>query len=266
MRHGTTCWVAVAALVFSSLLAAQDVATSSTISPTPTTGSAPATAVPSATPPNSAPAPSAAVLAQVPPAVTRLLTVVGTDWGANRATMTAWTRTGQGGWHLEKTFAARLGARGLAPAAVRRQNTLTTPSGSFTLGRAFGTGPKPGGTRLSYRRVISTDWWVYDPRDASTYNRWVTGRARTAKWRKSWAEHLVRYGQQYRYALVIDYNFALSPGTPRLTGGGGIFLHVNGTGSTAGCVSVSAAAMRWILRWLEPSAGQIVIGTAANLA
>lgn len=258
MKRGA--WrAAIVVLLFSTALPAQARA----IIPAPAPTSTAVAAIPT---PATAPAPSTAVLAQVPVGVTRLITVVAPGERANRATLTAWTRTPEGRWRADKVVPGRLGARGLAPAAERIQGTLTTPSGSFALGRAFGNARKPAGTSLAYHRVRNADWWVYDPRDASSYNRWVTGRPRNAKWRTSWAEHLVRYRTQYQYALVIDYNFALSPGVPRRTGGGGIFLHVNGSGSTAGCVSVSAASMRWILRWLEPAGGQIVIGTAAALS
>jgi len=35
--------------------------------------------------------------------------------------------------------------------------------------------------------------------------------------------------------------------------GSAIFLHVNGRGSTAGCISLSRADMLTILRWLDPA-------------
>jgi L,D-peptidoglycan transpeptidase YkuD (ErfK/YbiS/YcfS/YnhG family) len=35
--------------------------------------------------------------------------------------------------------------------------------------------------------------------------------------------------------------------------GSAIFLHVNGSGSTAGCVSVSRAEMIRVLTWLDPA-------------
>ncbi len=44
--------------------------------------------------------------------------------------------------------------------------------------------------------------------------------------------------------------------------GAGIFLHVDGAGATAGCVSVPEDAMRRILRWVVPGAApHIAIGT-----
>ena len=53
----------------------------------------------------------------------------------------------------------------------------------------------------------------------------------------------------YQYAVVIDFNR-----WPAVRyRGAGIFLHVNGTGATAGCVSVPLTTMVSILRWLDPA-------------
>lgn len=47
--------------------------------------------------------------------------------------------------------------------------------------------------------------------------------------------------------------------------GAGIFLHVNGRGATAGCVSVPADAMDRILAWADPARDpHIAIGTASG--
>ena len=64
------------------------------------------------------------------------------------------------------------------------------------------------------------------------------------------SEHLITHTVPYQYAVVINYNMA-----PAVRyRGAGIFLHVNGAGSTAGCVSVPLATMVAILRWLNPAA------------
>ena len=72
-------------------------------------------------------------------------------------------------------------------------------------------------------------------------------RVQHAKWRPEWAERLKSYRSQYRYAVVLDYNLPsgiswrngerVATDTADTTQGGGIFLHVNGSGATAGCVS-----------------------------
>jgi hypothetical protein len=72
-------------------------------------------------------------------------------------------------------------------------------------------------------------------------------------WRSGQAERLASYPIQYAYAVVIDFNrpapatvvWAPRPGEyvtsrPSVVGrGSAIFLHVDGAGSTAGCVSVT---------------------------
>ncbi|MFD4627597.1 L,D-transpeptidase family protein [Streptomyces sp. NPDC058475] len=71
------------------------------------------------------------------------------------------------------------------------------------------------------------------------------------------SEHLVDHSTQYAKALVIDFNRC--PATPRR--GAGIFLHVNGQGATAGCVSVPRATMDRIMAWIRPGAHpRIAIG------
>ncbi len=53
------------------------------------------------------------------------------------------------------------------------------------------------------------------------------------------SERLADYPRQYEYAINTGFNY----GQVRYRGAG-IFLHVNGRGATAGCIS----APRWFLR------------------
>lgn len=214
----------------------------------------------SAAPAIAAGTPDNSVVSDVPAATTQVVEVTATSWRTSRARLRVWQRDSGGGWGRVLAARARLGANGLVPAAKRRQNTGTTPAGTFAFTHAFGIGPAPLGTQVAYRRVTARDYWVYDPLHPATYNRWVAGRASGAPWRLSEAEHLIRYRLEYRYALIIDYNHASGTQPPDTSAGGGIFLHVNGDGPTAGCVSVPKAKMARILTWLEPSSqARIVI-------
>jgi L,D-peptidoglycan transpeptidase YkuD (ErfK/YbiS/YcfS/YnhG family) len=106
--------------------------------------------------------------------------------------------------------------------------------------------------------VRERSWWCQD-NDSRVYNRWSEPRAKDCRAAES--EHLIAYEKQYAYAMVIGFNYA----KPVRGRGAGIFLHVNGSGATAGCVSVSADAMRRILKWADP--GQephIAIGTTGG--
>ncbi len=134
----------------------------------------------------------------------------------------------------------RVGYGGVTPAATRRQDTGTTPSGVFTVRDAFGIKANPS-TELAWRDVGPDSYWVLD-NQSRYYNQWREGRL--GGFDKGDSERLISYPGQYDYAAVIDYNRS-----PAVNGkGGAIFLHVHGRGATAGCVSITEANMRMFLR------------------
>jgi L,D-peptidoglycan transpeptidase YkuD (ErfK/YbiS/YcfS/YnhG family) len=200
----------------------------------------------------------------------QVVVVTGRSWSSSHAVLRRYQRTADGRWRrVGDGVAARVGRRGFVLAEQRRQSTGTSPAGTFGLVSAFGNGPDPG-TALPYHAVDRSDWWVYDPRDPSTYNVLQPRRVATSAWRRSWAEDLSGYGGQYRYVAVLDFNLpvavttaadgqrvATQPADTRL--GGGIFLHVSGPGATAGCVSVRRATMRRTLRWLDPAQHPVIV-------
>jgi L,D-peptidoglycan transpeptidase YkuD (ErfK/YbiS/YcfS/YnhG family) len=199
----------------------------------------------------------------------QVVVVTATTWQTSYAKVRTYSKNSSG-WHRQfKKKNGRLGTQGFAHFRKRYQNSGETPAGTYGLLRAFGAAPDPG-TTLPYRQFDSNDWWPYDPRDPRTYNvEQYNGRSAATQWRKSWAEHLSHFQDQYEYAVVLNYNlpsglyasgdqrFASDPAdTAR---GGGIFLHVNGPGSTAGCVSVGRKAIRKILRWLDPTKHPVIV-------
>jgi len=131
---------------------------------------------------------------------------------------------------------------------------------------------------MPYRDVDSDDYWVYDPRDPKTYNILQSYHSPYAYWRTAEAERLAAYGTQYKYAAIISYNL---PGnvkwstqyrerqttTPAdVTKGGGIFLHVNGSGATAGCVSLIESSTLKVLKWLLPAKmPRIIMGPSSAI-
>jgi L,D-peptidoglycan transpeptidase YkuD (ErfK/YbiS/YcfS/YnhG family) len=207
----------------------------------------------------------------------QVVVVRAANWSTTYASLVAWQMADDGTWHrFLAPVPARVGWNGFAWAARRVQNSGKTPAGTFRLLRGFGI-VRPAGVSLRYQVVNLSDWWPYDPRDPRTYNVQQTSRPRNARWRSSWAEHLATYRRQYRFAVVLDYNLpsgvhfngrewvASQPANTHK--GGGIFLHVNGDGATAGCVSVSRAHMRSILRWLDPADHpRIVMGPRSQLS
>jgi len=151
------------------------------------------------------------------------------------------------------TGTARLGYGGTVAANHRRQGTGTTPLGTFTMTQAFGNGPRPS-MRLAYHRVIKGDYWVGD--NSSRYYNSLRNRS-GGGFRYSLpsanvnsSEYLPHYAQQYRYAVVINFNRA--PQARVHYRGSGIFLHVKGSGPTAGCVAITKSQLLTVLAYLEP--------------
>lgn len=204
------------------------------------------------------------------PQVHQLVTVTSPRWPSTRATLRAWRLRG-GSWRLAHgPVRVRLGWNGWVPAPRRDQDSGTTPAGSFRLRYAFGNRRDPG-TALRYRHVDRSDVWPYEPRDPATYNIYQPFRSRTSHWRRDYRERLSDYPRQYAYAVVIGFNLPSGVHWSRrrhqwvarrpadTSRGGGIFLHVQGSASTAGCVAGPLRDIRWMLRWLSPAARPRVV-------
>jgi L,D-peptidoglycan transpeptidase YkuD (ErfK/YbiS/YcfS/YnhG family) len=139
----------------------------------------------------------------------------------------------------------RIGYGGLVARKKRVQGTGTTPLGTFGIPFAFGMHDERKAWQLPYREVGRGDYWVED-NGSDHYNRYRNKRRGGFRW---WlpsgdvdsSERLLDYRDQYEWSLVMDFNW----GQVRHRGAG-IFLHVNGSGATAGCVS----APRWFIHRL----------------
>ncbi|MER5916486.1 L,D-transpeptidase family protein [Streptomyces sp. NPDC001982] len=173
------------------------------------------------------------------------------------ATVTAWAK-GSSGWKAQfSTASGRVGSNGITNGATRQQGTYTTPSGTYTITEGFGV--VAGGTNMPYHVVDSDDWWVEDPQ--SKYYNSMHGETGAdfplTEAGDRGSERLINYPTQYAKALVINFN--RWPATPGR--GAGIFLHVNGNGATAGCVSIPRATMDQVMSWIQPGAHpRIAIG------
>lgn len=185
---------------------------------------------------------------------TQLITAQAPRTDATSGTVTWWDLR-DGHWMRTGSAMARFGAKGLTEGGSRKQGTNTTPTGLYDLPYAFGIKAAPYGTAAPYRRVRQDSWWCQD-NNSRSYNRWT--EPRPADCRATESEHLIAYDTQYAYAFVIGFNYE----HPVHGRGAGIFLHVNGRGATAGCVSVPRDAMRRILEWADPAREpHIAIGT-----
>jgi L,D-peptidoglycan transpeptidase YkuD (ErfK/YbiS/YcfS/YnhG family) len=177
--------------------------------------------------------------------------VVTVKASGSHASVVAWQRTSSGWKVVAQTQSARIGANGLVAASQRKQGTDTTPAGTFTMSEAFGIAANPG-TKMPYHVVTSDDWWVEDNNSAyyNTMRGASQGGFAVTTAGVNGSEHLATFTTQYRYVVVINFN--RPPNAVRYRGAG-IFLHVNGPGATAGCVSVPLSTMAAIITWLDPA-------------
>ncbi len=153
------------------------------------------------------------------------------------ARVTWWTRKPGGPWEARRvTTDGRIGYGGLVRAAYRRQGSGTTPLGTFRLPWAFGRHVRDDAWRLPYRRIRPGDYWVQD-NSSDFYNRYRNRSQGGFRW---WlpssdvnsSERLMDFPRQYEWAIVTSFNRDQVRHR-----GSGIFLHVNGSGATAGCIS-----------------------------
>jgi L,D-peptidoglycan transpeptidase YkuD (ErfK/YbiS/YcfS/YnhG family) len=161
------------------------------------------------------------------------------------ARITWWVK-GRHGWKQRMQAAnGRIGYGGLVAGPRRRQGTGTTPLGTYRLRSAFGTHVRKAGWDLGYRKIRPGDYWVQDNASAH-YNRYRNRRQGGFRWRlpassPNSSERLTDYPRQYEWAIVTSFNRRQVRHR-----GAGIFLHVNGSGATGGCVS----APRWFIKSL----------------
>ena len=212
----------------------------------------------------------------------QLVVVTGDAKGSWHGTLRAFELGTDHTWRERfPAMAARNGWGGWAVASRRMQGDGTSPQGTFGITTAFGLRPDPG-TKLPYRHVDDNDRWVGDQRDAKTYNLLQHSTSPAGRtWRLGHAERLGDYPIQYEHAAVIDFNrpaaATVSLAAARhqyvtsrpadVRRGSAIFLHVNGAGATAGCISLGRADLLTILRWLDPSLRpRIVMAPLAEIA
>lgn len=195
----------------------------------------------------------------------QVMIVTSSSWGTTYATFQAWEKKSDGTWYKPyPSMRARIGYNGFKKDADRKQNSGTTPAGNYRINKTFGKSGNPG-TKMPYRDFDNTDYWVYDPRDPKTYNILEPFRHAGSDWRTVESERLADYPTQYKYSAIIDYNLPRGvywsesqrehrTKTPANTSkGGGIFLHVNGSGATAGCVSLHETSMLKMMKWMDPA-------------
>jgi peptidoglycan hydrolase-like protein with peptidoglycan-binding domain len=179
-----------------------------------------------------------------------------------------------GGWECARMdMSGRVGRNGVRALADRRSGDGTTPGGVFGLGtmtapdgqtfQFFGNGANPG-VNGGWRQVRSGDCWGATP-GTSDYNVLVSRSAGNCT---SPDEYFPNITGAYSQAALIDANMGPNrsgdqPGEPPLAAA--IFLHrhsYDGAGNakaTAGCVSLNADNLAYVLRRLVPGQAVFVI-------
>jgi L,D-peptidoglycan transpeptidase YkuD (ErfK/YbiS/YcfS/YnhG family) len=151
----------------------------------------------------------------------------------------------------------RIGYGGLAAPRHRVQGSGTTPLGTVRLISTFGREPQDPSWGLPYRRIHRGDYWVED-NGSRFYNRYRNKAQGGFRWwlpsgNANSSERLLDFKAQYDLSIVTSYNH----GQVRHRGAG-IFLHVNGKGATAGCVSGPRLFLRRMMWRLDPSKAPVM--------
>jgi L,D-peptidoglycan transpeptidase YkuD (ErfK/YbiS/YcfS/YnhG family) len=168
-----------------------------------------------------------------------------------RARVTWWVKRG-GHWHRQlQTADGRIGYGGLVVGRRRHQGTGTTPLGTYGLLSTFGMHRRDPRWDLRYRKVRRGDYWVED-NGSRYYNRYRNKSQGGFRWRlppsaPNSSERLLDFRQQYEWSIVTSFNR-----NQVRHRGAGIFLHVNGSGATAGCVSAPRPFIRALMFRLDP--------------
>jgi L,D-peptidoglycan transpeptidase YkuD (ErfK/YbiS/YcfS/YnhG family) len=193
----------------------------------------------------------------VPQATTQLITVSASRAHTTAATLRVWRRSGACWSPVFGPYTARVGWNGLR--VNRREGDGTTPIGTFPLlPHMYGTASNPG-VAFRYTRLRCGDWWVEDPR-SHAYNTFQRVGCGVRPPFKVTTPDMSKSPEAYAFLAVIGFN--MHPVVPGR--GSGIFLHVQVSSSTNGCVSLPRAQLLRVLRWLRPaSAPRIVIGVTS---
>jgi L,D-peptidoglycan transpeptidase YkuD (ErfK/YbiS/YcfS/YnhG family) len=164
-----------------------------------------------------------------------------------------WVRR-DGHWHrVLDVRDGRIGYGGLVAPGKRVQGSGTTPLGTTRLISSFGRHPRGDGWDLPYRRIQPGDFWVEDNR-SDHYNRYRNQSQGGFRWwlapsKVDSSERLSDFPVAYEYSVVTSYNYA----DQVRHRGAGIFLHVNGSGATAGCVSAPRWFLKAMMQRLDPT-------------
>ncbi|MCX4759967.1 L,D-transpeptidase family protein [Streptomyces sp. NBC_01275] len=171
---------------------------------------------------------------RIPSVSRQVLAVYGDGEDSADATAVLYVKRGPT-WEPVRNWPAHNGKKGWT--ADHREGDNRSPVGVFTLTDAGGVLADPG-ARLSYTQADSF--------------------AAPREWERS-------HWHDFDYVIAIDYNRLKGnpPDDPTRPGGeekgGGIWLHMDHGSGTSACVSLSRAAMEYLLRTLDPDRHPVVV-------
>ncbi|MEV4619056.1 L,D-transpeptidase family protein [Asanoa sp. NPDC049573] len=192
----------------------------------------------------------------IPASTRQLIVVYSSGYGTSVASFETFEKV-NGVWRSKfGVMSARIGSKGFSDS--HQEGIPTTPTGVYTIGSTmYGVRANPG-VKYTYHQLVANDYWDENP-SSSTYNSFVHGTDPGG-----YSEALWQTVPQYNYFAVINYNIPVKEATPAR--GSGIFLHVMGSGATAGCVSLTQSDLLRVLEWLDPGAApRIVMAPSQNL-
>ncbi|WP_143728198.1 L,D-transpeptidase family protein [Micromonospora cremea] len=192
----------------------------------------------------------------IPASTRQLIVVYSSGYGTSVASLETFEKV-NGVWRPKLgVMSARIGTKGFSDSHM--EGVPTTPTGVYGIGSTmYGVHANPG-VKYSYHQLVANDYWDENP-SSSTYNSFVHGTNPGG-----YSEALWQTVPQYNYFAVINYNIPVRAATPAR--GSGIFLHVMGSGGTAGCVSLAQSNLLRVLEWLDPAASpRIVMAPSQNL-
>ena len=211
----------------------------------------------------------------IEPEVRQLVLVLVADWPATTGRLMRFSRDAAGRWREVGTMMDVVVGRGGSgwglgrhrpePAGPqKREGDGRSPAGVFTVGPAFGSGPRLE-TGLEYL-PLDRGHWCIDVPDSPHYNRIVhvdqVTEAAVAGSSEPMRRDIHLSDDQYRLGFVIGHNPAAEPAR-----GSCIFAHpwTDAATPTAGCVGMAEDSLRELLAWLdEAAAPRLVLLPAAE--
>ncbi|OLN22927.1 hypothetical protein BTO30_07230 [Domibacillus antri] len=159
---------------------------------------------------------------------------------------------------LKQSFPAVTGKSGLS--FTKKEGDGATPAGIYPIGNMFGTAAKPPGVKSKYTVSHKNHYWIDDV-TSPDYNKWVYyNRNPNKKWKSfERLKHVI-----YKHAIIIRYNE-----NPIIQNkGSAIFIHLwrNSSTPTAGCLALSEANLKTVMKWIDPAkTPKIIIGTPDSI-